>query len=379
MKNRPFFFAWSADRKRLTTGLLLLLLGLSALHAEISNDVWKVLTNLSVTLEKNDGSEVAGKLTSVTDKAVVVSKPSGRAVTVMKDDIQNVRLSLASEESAAEVSNDVWKALIHQNLVLEKSDGSEVAGQLDSVADDTVVIVKANGRAVSISRDDVQSVRLPVKSSGNVPPASDGSASGFSVGVGGAQGIGQFSSYPHFKGQLSGTSVEVKESVTPTDIMAFFDATYLQASVGYMFINGGSITMKAGGSSSTSSVSGSLSYVTFALYGKLPLAIGPVRVFPLLGFQYRLNLTYTDADGNDLKPALTSQELADLNELWIEGGAGVDIVFGRFYIRAELLLGVKPLSTTDNNALSASEALGYSNPSMRYSTFDIGVLAGYRL
>ena len=76
---------------------------------------------------------------------------------------------------------------------------------------------------------------------------------------------------------------------------AFFDATYIQVSIGYMFINGGHLTTTVNGSSSSSDVSGSLSYLTFAAYLKYPFDIGPIELFPLLGIEYRQNLTDKDA------------------------------------------------------------------------------------
>ena len=42
---------------------------------------------------------------------------------------------------------------------------------------------------------------------------------------------------------------------------------------------------------------------------------------------------------------LTSQQRDDLNELWIQAGAGIDVVIGHFYIRPEMLAGFKPLGT----------------------------------
>jgi hypothetical protein len=177
----------------------------------------------------------------------------------------------------------------------------------------------------------------------------------------------------------TGTAHEVKQSAMPIDIKAFFDFTYVQASIGYMMVNGSSTATTVGGSTTNASVTDTLSYVTLAAYGKYPFVVGPVTLFPLLGIEYKLNLTYENASGTDLKAAMTNQAQSDLSELWVEAGAGGDITFGRFYLRTELLIGFKPLSTTDNSAVSAQKTLGYTSVSLSYFTVNVGLLFGYKL
>jgi small nuclear ribonucleoprotein (snRNP)-like protein len=385
MRNGCLFSKRSIDPKRVAIGLLLLL-GVGALHAEISNDVWKALVDKSVTLERSDGSEVPGKLDSVTDKAVVVVKPGGKSVSVAKVDILNVRISM--ESLASEVSNDVWGALLHQNLVLEKSDGSQVTGQLESVADDTVTIANAKGRYVSVSKGDVQDILLavaavpsamavstPEKTAPNAHSPWDWLA--VSAGAGFSA---EFLTHPYLKYGYSGSSYETTYRYWPTwDFKAFVDLTYIQVSVGYMYIDTiGSVTSKVNGSTSEGKAGYSYSYVTLAAYLKYPFSVGPVKLFPLLGIDYRLNLRYTDDDHNDLKSALTSQQQADLNEIWIEAGAGIDVSIGRFFLRPEVLVGLKPLSKTDNDLLTALRAGGGTDVSLLFSTVRVCVLAGYK-
>jgi small nuclear ribonucleoprotein (snRNP)-like protein len=385
MKNSCFFSKWSIDRNRLAVGLLLLL-GVNTLHAEISNVVWNALIDQNVTVEKNDGSEVTGILDSVTDREVVVVKAGGKAVSVAKADLLNVRFSMAS--LANEVSNDVWGALLHQNLVLERSDGSQVTGQLESVADDTVTIANAKGRYVSVSKGDVQDILLAVAA---VPSAREISTpkktapnahapwDWFAVSAG-AGFSAEFLTHPYLKYGYSGSSYETTYRYWPTwDFKAFVDLTYIQVSVGYMFIDTiGSVTSTVNGSTSEGKAGYSYSYMTLAAYLKYPFSVGPVKLFPLLGIDYRLNLVYTDDDHNDLKSTLTSQQQADLNEIWIEAGAGIDVSIGRFFLRPEVLVGFKPLSKTDNDLLTALRAGGDTDVSILFSTVRCCVLAGYK-
>ena len=383
MKNRLVSLNGSIDRKRVIIAIFLLL-GLTGLHAEISDDVWKALVDKSVTLEKSDGSEVPGKVDSVTDKAVVIVKPGGKSVSVAKVDLLNVRISMASLTN--EASNDVWGALLHQNLVLEKSDGSQVTGQLESVADETVMIANAEGKDVSVPKGDVQDILLAVAavpSAREIPTLKKTAPRGhapwdwFAVSAG-AGVSAEFLTHPYLKYGYSGSSYETTYRYWPTwDFKAFVDLTYIQISVGYMFIDTiGSVTSTVNGATSEGAAGYAYSYVTLAAYLKYPFSVGPVKLFPLLGIDYRQNLTYTDGK-NDLKSALSSQQQADLNEIWIEAGAGIDVSMGRFFLRPEVLIGLKPLSKTDNDLLTALKA-GGADVSMLFSTVRGCVLAGYK-
>jgi hypothetical protein len=222
--------------------------------------------------------------------------------------------------------------------------------------------------------------------------AAAGFALEMSLGVG--AGLDLTSSDLHFT--QTGSLIEDKEGQTPIDFKAFFDLTYIQVSAGYMFVHGGNGTVTMNGTSGTvSEPSLQASYLTFAVYAKYPFMFGPTRpprtnfgkypfvfgqtrVFPLLGIEYRVNLQYTDALGND-KSSYSGQAQSDLNQLWLEAGLGADFTVGNFFIRPELLIGFKPLSTTDNNALSTLQALGYTSTSLSYFTFNIYLLIGYEL
>ena len=163
---------------------------------------------------------------------------------------------------------------------------------------------------------------------------------------------------------------------TPVNFVAFFDATYVQISAGYMFVNGGTAT--SSGTTLSMPVGGSASYLSFAAYVKYPFAFGSFSVFPLLGIEYKLNLTYTDGNGND-KSSLSSQQQADLNEIWFEAGAGADFSFGRFYVRPEMFFGFKPLSTTDNNNVSSTSQTFGTPVTLTWLTVNVELLVGYKL
>jgi small nuclear ribonucleoprotein (snRNP)-like protein len=99
--------------KKLIIGLLCVFV-VSALYAEVSDDVWKALINQKVIIEKNDGSEVAGKLTSVADLVVVVIKADGNVVSVTKKDVSSVRVNTASETTAGAAPSQVADVPLRQ-------------------------------------------------------------------------------------------------------------------------------------------------------------------------------------------------------------------------------------------------------------------------
>jgi hypothetical protein len=197
-------------------------------------------------------------------------------------------------------------------------------------------------------------------------------AADFSIGAGGSVGL---LTWQDIKGTFSGMPAEVVERGIPIDIKVFADITIIQFSVGYMFVTGNSQTATLLGSTATAAMNGFASYLTFAAYGKYPFTFGPISVFPLVGLEFRYNLTWSV--GALTKDSLTSAEQVSLNELWLQGGAGMDVSFGRLYLRSEVLAGFKPvLGTFDSDLM---QALGWTSTSTSYFTVSVGLLAGFKL
>jgi len=198
-------------------------------------------------------------------------------------------------------------------------------------------------------------------------------AADFSIGAGGAI---ESLTWLDLKASSGPATFESKFNRTPFEVKVYADVTILQLSVGYLFMSGGSYYSTSTGASTPTDW---MSYITFAAYGKYPFSFGPVSIFPLIGMEYRLNLWWKDSSGNDLKAALPSQWQSSLNELWLQGGAGVDVNFGRFYVRSELLLGFKAaMSTMDTDLLTPFQVPGVTS-SMSYFTVNVDFLAGYKL
>lgn len=181
-------------------------------------------------------------------------------------------------------------------------------------------------------------------------------------------------------------SATLKLSYTPFGFQGYFDATYAQLGLGYEVFKTGKMTVSGTGISTTSTdVNVDQTYVMFQGLAKYPFKLGEsVAIFPLAGVMYALNLTVTDTTtGTDLKSSMSSQAQSDLNELWLMGGGGVDVAFGRFYLRPEALIGYKIPTQTDKDGVTAVKnsltSSGYTNvkASITDLIFGITVSFGY--
>ena len=163
-------------------------------------------------------------------------------------------------------------------------------------------------------------------------------------------------------GNFSGVSTDARLDTFPIGVKLFLDAKYLEASAGWLLAGNGNVTVGVGGYYAQGTLGQTLSYLTFAAYLKYPFNFRTSEIFPLLGLEYRLNIAALDSAGNDVTPGLTTQQRADLNELWFQAGGGMDFFFGNLSIRSELILGLKFLSPTDQDGLIALQGAGYSSP-----------------
>ena len=174
-------------------------------------------------------------------------------------------------------------------------------------------------------------------------------------------------------------STEMLGTDIPITFLAFADITYAQLAVGFQMINGSHTTKTStiSGVTTTTDISShaNLRYLTFAGYGKLPIKLGPIVLFPMLGVEYDLTISGTDASGNDL----TGRQKADFNEFWFKGGVGADIpITPKIYVRPELIFGYKLLSKPENDYVKFQKD-GGNDSSILDLTFELGVLAGLRL
>jgi len=173
--------------------------------------------------------------------------------------------------------------------------------------------------------------------------------------------------------ELGGISESTTMSAPPFGIHAFVDAEYIQAGLGYLMNSGQTQVDKyTGFSDVTTKYTDKLSWLDIDVIGKYPIELGSVTIFPFAGLEYLLNLTYTDKDGNDLKPLMTYKDMFDA--LMIKAGLGADFsVNPQIYVRPEAFVGYKIIKSDFDK---------YAGTGMDYfNWWEVRgmVLVGYRL
>ena len=162
-------------------------------------------------------------------------------------------------------------------------------------------------------------------------------------------------------------------------VNVYLDATYVQAILTY--------SMRLSGSyDSTGAFSGSGEYTNKETYFgvcilmKYPFIFGKLSLFPLLGMESDLNLSYTDKNGTDLKPLLTTIELEHLNKYFIKAGLGADVNLSKkIYVRPVFIFGYKLSSRLDKDIVDYYKSTyGLYRVEMPTTKLDIAILVGYR-
>jgi hypothetical protein len=155
-------------------------------------------------------------------------------------------------------------------------------------------------------------------------------------------------------------------------VRGFIDAKYIEGNLGIAFDNK---NYKIDGTSYSDGAHGT--WIVLSALGKYPFELSGFTLFPLAGIEYDLNLSYVDANGNDLRATATSDQKAALNYFFIKGGVGADVpVNTQLFIRPELLVGYKFHSKLENNQISAGSSVNLAITTIR---FDVAVSVGYKL
>ena len=199
-------------------------------------------------------------------------------------------------------------------------------------------------------------------------------ASAFSLGFSYGGGTLIHFSPGTFRGTYSGTDSRVTSLVTLTT-MQFIDATYVEFHVGYTLMRG---STEPAAASTTTAFAALLTGLSFGGAVKYPFVFGPVAIFPLIGFDYLMNLTYSDDKSDDLKDGLAGRRSA-LNELWVRGGVGVDVSFGNFFLRPVLLFGFMPFNIGGVPTLSSTHPTGSITLDRGVYSVALNLLFGCRL
>jgi hypothetical protein len=192
---------------------------------------------------------------------------------------------------------------------------------------------------------------------------------GFAYGGGGSFTISPVT----FEGTYSSTTSKVTSQVS-VSARQFLDATYFLVEIGYALNRGSTEPTAVATSTAFAAV---LTGVSFGAAVKYPFELGPVALFPIVGVEYVLNLSYTDDKGNNLKSSLSGPRTA-LNELWLKAGAGADIYLGPIFLRPLVEAGFKPLSPGGSSSWTSTHPTGTITVALGSYTVDISLLVGVR-
>lgn len=172
---------------------------------------------------------------------------------------------------------------------------------------------------------------------------------------------------------VSGETSKMSKQQGNVNVYGFFDATYVEASVGLLF-GFPSVTTKVsvGGDSEKDTEKGFSSMgLSIAAMGKYPIALGKVIISPMAGIEYNLNLSYKK-DGKDAKEFMDNDEKANLNDLWFKLGASAD-----FAITESLF--VRPVALFAIGTKKKVEDIPGVDTSQFNYKFDIGCSLGFKL
>ncbi len=144
----------------------------------------------------------------------------------------------------------------------------------------------------------------------------------------------------------SSPSFKMKTPYIGGGVLAFFDATYVELSLGMLAVNG---TFDNGLASSHRDIYG----IDFNLFAKIPFQIGDrFSLFPLLGVDYRLVLSAQDDNGAQHQNKNLKDAPTDLSAFWFKAGAGLDVSLNdTLFLRGKVLYGLRLANTYETDAV----------------------------
>ena len=209
-------------------------------------------------------------------------------------------------------------------------------------------------------------------------------AFGQGISIGGGISYGSEWMTAGGSGSIMGMSVSGSTTVSMPELgfHGFVDTKYVQVGLGYILNSSQSISASGDFTvTGPSSASDKLSWLDIEVDGKYPIPLGGFTIFPIVGAEYLLNLTYTDSSGNDLKASLPSTYKNQFDALMIKVGVGGDFSIGeRFYVRPEISMGYKLIkSQYDTDQVNALKTEGLSDAYLNWWLFRGVILVGYKL
>ncbi|MDR1301782.1 MAG: outer membrane beta-barrel protein [Treponema sp.] len=178
------------------------------------------------------------------------------------------------------------------------------------------------------------------------------------------------------KGSSGGYTISGKTPYAGGGGFAFFDATFMELSLGF-WGGGSTFTMESGGGTVETDLS--VMGLDIGLLGKYPLAVNEkLSVFPLLGITYRIMLSVKNEDGDQLKNSDGDDAAGDFSALWFRLGAGVDYSFtDQVYVRGGLLYGLRLANKFENDYVDTIPSAADPKTLLGHG-LEIKIAVGYR-
>lgn len=154
--------------------------------------------------------------------------------------------------------------------------------------------------------------------------------------------------------------VEVSSDSNALRGKAFFDAQYAQVQLGVNSTVGKTkVETKQDGKKMdeySGDVKLDITYFNIGVFGKYPFAVGPAKIYPMLGFDFDITAS-AKFEGYEVK------EKEKLNSYWFDAGVGADIfITDHFYIKPEFLFGVQmnkhEAQAADRSAIKVNAGIG---------------------
>lgn len=160
----------------------------------------------------------------------------------------------------------------------------------------------------------------------------------------------------------------------------FFDATFVEASMGLLFSKSYDVGFVGGG---ILSLSATATCMQLGLLGKFPIELSNnISVFPLAGFQLNVPLSVKFKDVNSsasVKEEWDEYSRFDMSQFWIRFGAGMDIDITRnIYVRPSAVWGIRFANKMEKDLKTLMKDFADVKVSYFNRGFEFRLAAGYR-